>query len=178
MRRTFEHYGRLGFTVAKNDEGFAILKRDDIELHFALKPDHDPARTATWVYIRVEDVDTLYEELKSAGVQDLREPHNTDYNAGNTAHRSGRQSYLVCLAHGGCERREFVERSVILHLEGCEMNATTETHCPRCNVPMTCSLAEDCWCAKLPRGPVPINNDAHCLCPDCLVKDLQSSSAT
>ena len=86
LRRTFEHYGRLGFTVAKNDGGFAILKRDDIELHFALKPGHDPARTATWVYIRVEDVDTLYEELKSAGVQDLREPHDTDYKMREIPH--------------------------------------------------------------------------------------------
>jgi uncharacterized glyoxalase superfamily protein PhnB len=86
MRRTFEHYGRLGFSVAKNAADFAILERDDIELHFALKPHHDPAHTATWVYIRVEDVDRLYEELKNTGVQDLGEPHDTDYKMREVPH--------------------------------------------------------------------------------------------
>ena len=39
-----------GDSLAEAD--FAIAQRDGIELHFAVKQDHDPARTATWVYIR------------------------------------------------------------------------------------------------------------------------------
>jgi uncharacterized glyoxalase superfamily protein PhnB len=79
LQRTVEHYKRLGFVVTLMLEGFVILAREGIELHFALKRDHDPARTATWIYIRVEDADAMYEELKSAGVEGLREPHDTDY---------------------------------------------------------------------------------------------------
>lgn len=63
MARTIEHYQRLGFTfsapgsVLPAEAGFAIGERDGVALHFALKPDHDPSRTATWVYISVEDAD-------------------------------------------------------------------------------------------------------------------------
>jgi hypothetical protein len=61
MARTVEHYQRLGFTFSAPGTAaplaevcFAIGERDGVSLHFALKPDHDPSRTATWVYISVE----------------------------------------------------------------------------------------------------------------------------
>jgi predicted enzyme related to lactoylglutathione lyase len=85
MVRTVEYYGRLGFgfsfsgTDSAADAGFAIAERDGIELHFALKDDHDPARTATWVYLVVEDVDRLADALTAAGVELMRPPHDTDY---------------------------------------------------------------------------------------------------
>lgn len=53
MARTVGHYRRLGFTFAAPGQeppdgaAFAIATRDGIELHFAVQPDHDPARTAT-----------------------------------------------------------------------------------------------------------------------------------
>jgi uncharacterized glyoxalase superfamily protein PhnB len=78
IERTIEHYTRLGFTATLVKDEFAIVERDGVELHFALKPDHDPARTAMWIYIRVKDADAFYEDMKSAGV-DLKEPHDTDY---------------------------------------------------------------------------------------------------
>jgi hypothetical protein len=40
---TIEHYARLGFTATLVRYEFAIVERDGFELHFALKPDHDPA---------------------------------------------------------------------------------------------------------------------------------------
>jgi hypothetical protein len=93
MTRTVEHYRRLGFTFAvfgsappPADAGFGIGRRDGVELHFALKPDHDPTRTATWVYISVEDADELAAELAASGVSQGRTPRDTDYGMREQAH--------------------------------------------------------------------------------------------
>ncbi len=92
MARTGEHYRRLGFTFAAAgwssiaDADFAIATRDGIELHFALKPDHDPARTATWVYIGVDDADELAAEFEAAGAGQGRLPRDTDYGMHELAH--------------------------------------------------------------------------------------------
>ena len=80
IERTIEHYTRLGFTATLVRDEFAIVERDGVELHFALKLDHDPARTAMWIYIRVKDADAFYEDVKSASV-DSKEPHDTDYRS-------------------------------------------------------------------------------------------------
>jgi hypothetical protein len=85
IERTIQHYARLGFIATLVRDEFAILERDGIELHFALKPDHDPARTAMWIYIRVKDADTFYQDMKAAGV-DLKEPHDTDYRMREIPH--------------------------------------------------------------------------------------------
>lgn len=84
MQRTVRHYRQLGFTATMQSDGFSILGRDGVELHFALKPDHDPTRTATWVYVRVLDADAMYAEFKAAGVQGLHEPRDTDYKMRDT----------------------------------------------------------------------------------------------
>jgi uncharacterized protein len=106
MARTAEHYRRLGFTFAAPgspsltdpdpatadadsgiaDADFAIATRDGIELHFALKRDHDPARTATWVYIGVDNADELAAEFVAAGAGQGRVPRNTDYKMRELAH--------------------------------------------------------------------------------------------
>src|ERR1700677_2529487 len=95
MARTVEHYHRLGFTFsapgsAEQDPpaeaGFAIGERDGVSLHFALKPDHDPSRTATWVYISVEDADELSAELDASGAGQGRTPRDTDYKMRELAH--------------------------------------------------------------------------------------------
>ncbi|MFZ0667891.1 MAG: VOC family protein [Acidimicrobiales bacterium] len=85
MARTVEHYGRLGFIFSApgsqsvTDACFSIAQRDGIELHFALKEDHDPARTAMWIYVGVEDADEIGAEFAAAGVEVRRPPHDTDY---------------------------------------------------------------------------------------------------
>ena len=85
MARTVEYYELLGFTFRPPDASskagvaFAIARRDGIELHFALKPDHDPGRAATWVYVRVEDVDELMEEFRAAGAEPSLPVHDTAY---------------------------------------------------------------------------------------------------
>jgi len=93
MARTIEHYRRLGFTfsapgsdVEPAEAGFAIGKRDGVELHFALKPDHDPGRTATWVYISVEDADELSAEFGASGAGQGRTARDTDYRMRELAH--------------------------------------------------------------------------------------------
>ena len=92
MARTIEHYQRLGFTfsapgpAAPAEADFAIGMRDGVSLHFALKSDHDPSRTATWVYISVEDADALSAELDASGAGQGRTPRDTDYKMRELAH--------------------------------------------------------------------------------------------
>ena len=87
IARTTAHYARMGFAATLyEDDAFAILRRDGVELHFSLRSDHDPARTAACIYVRVADVDALYRELKAAGVVLRREPHDTDHRMREFAH--------------------------------------------------------------------------------------------
>lgn len=86
VERTVQHYERLGFTVNVVETGFAMAKRDEIELFFSLNPDHDPRRTAPCIYVRVEDADALNKEWAVAGVAGLREPRDTDYNMREIPH--------------------------------------------------------------------------------------------
>lgn len=92
MARTIGHYRRLGFTftapgsASVTDARFTIAERDGIQLHFALKEDHDPARAATWIYLRVEDTDHIAAEFAAAGVSVSRPPHDTDYKMRELAH--------------------------------------------------------------------------------------------
>jgi uncharacterized protein len=92
MARTVEHYGRLGFVFSAPgspslaDARFAIAERDGIELHFAVKKDHDPARTAMWVYLGVEDADVMSEEFIAAGAGQGRPVRDTDYRMREFAH--------------------------------------------------------------------------------------------
>jgi uncharacterized protein len=93
MARTVKHYQRLGFTFSAPgsaappaEASFAIGERDGVELHFALKPDHHPSRTATWVYISVEDADELSAEFDASGAGQGRTPRDTDYKMRELAH--------------------------------------------------------------------------------------------
>jgi catechol 2,3-dioxygenase-like lactoylglutathione lyase family enzyme len=92
MTRTVEHYQRLGFTFSAPgaasvaEAGFAIAERDGVALHFALKHDHDPARTATWVYVSVEDADAMSAEFAAAGAGQGRLVRDTDYGMRELAH--------------------------------------------------------------------------------------------
>lgn len=72
------HYERMGFVVELYGD-FVMTRRDGVELFLSLKPDHDPKTTASCVYVRVDDADTLYTEWSAAGPPGLREPRNTDY---------------------------------------------------------------------------------------------------
>ena len=93
LARTVEHYQRLGFTFSvpgsaapPAQASFAIGERDGVQLHFALKPDHDPSRTATWIYISVEDADELSAEFDASGAGQGRTPRDSDYKMRELAH--------------------------------------------------------------------------------------------
>jgi len=76
---------RFGFTVIHHDGGFAVVKRDDAEVHLWESSDtswerrnslNDPIRSGAESFIagtascriQVDEVDALYDELKAAGV--------------------------------------------------------------------------------------------------------------
>ena len=96
MARTIEVYARMGFAARTYEGGeFAILTRDGVELHFSLSADHDPKRTAAWIYVRVDDVDTLYRELKAAGVAVRREPYDTDHRMRETPYIDSDNNQII-----------------------------------------------------------------------------------
>ena len=60
---------KLGFTIDSEDyEGFLMVSRDDISLHFYLNPDLDPLKDAGICYVYVDNVEALYAEYRAAGV--------------------------------------------------------------------------------------------------------------
>ena len=96
MERTLRDYARMGFVARVYEEdGFAILTREGAELHFSLNPDHDPRSTAAWIYVRVDDVDTLYRELKAAGVAMRREPRDTDHRMRETVYIDADNNQII-----------------------------------------------------------------------------------
>ncbi|MDO9408305.1 TetR family transcriptional regulator [Patulibacter sp.] len=84
--RWLEHYRALGFAARAFDETYGFASRDGIELHVALNPEHDPARTAGCAYLAVTDADALAAEW--AAVQGGRHvaPVDTDYGTREGAH--------------------------------------------------------------------------------------------
>src|SRR5690242_14014485 len=64
-------FARIAVTETHRFDGYSILERDDIELHYYAKADLDPATTAGMAYIRVADVDRLNAEVLDAGFEVL-----------------------------------------------------------------------------------------------------------
>jgi hypothetical protein len=58
-------YARLGFEVLNRYDGYLVLGRGDLEIHLAYWEDHDPARTAGVVSLRVRDAQAIYDDLRS-----------------------------------------------------------------------------------------------------------------
>jgi hypothetical protein len=51
--------------VLNRYDGYLILGRGDLEVHLAYWEDHDPARTAGVVSLRVRDAQAIYDDLRS-----------------------------------------------------------------------------------------------------------------
>ena len=69
FEKTKSFYARLGFNVAGEhpEQGYLILVRDKVELHFFKFAQHIAETSDHGVYLRVEDANTLstaYEDLK------------------------------------------------------------------------------------------------------------------
>jgi len=83
--RWLEHYRTLGFTTEAHD-GYGFAWLDDVEVHVARNPDHDPQTTAACAYLHVDDPDALWRRWSVvAGGRNL-EPADTDYGTREGAH--------------------------------------------------------------------------------------------
>ena len=78
VRRTVKFYETLGFSVEVYND-FVMTRRDNVELFLSLNPDHDPKRTASCVFVRVDDANALHACWQTAGVGDVRPLRDTDY---------------------------------------------------------------------------------------------------
>lgn len=66
---TVAFYDGLGFKTVfrySDPDGYAIVRRAGLELHFFLWPGLDPSANYAGCYVRVSDVDELYEAFSSA----------------------------------------------------------------------------------------------------------------
>lgn len=69
---TLALFERLGFTVRHDvANGYAMVRRGAIELHFTATPDHDPRTSAGMTFVRLDDVSSLYEEFRATGAVPL-----------------------------------------------------------------------------------------------------------
>jgi DNA-binding MarR family transcriptional regulator len=72
---TTAFFTALGFTLcAGSDEGYAMLERGAIELHFTHQPGVDPFSGAGSAYLQVADSGALYREFAAAGAAAPWEP--------------------------------------------------------------------------------------------------------
>ena len=67
---TLAFYGRLGFEgeILGEGDAYAILTRGDIELHFFSHPTLVPAESWAGCYVRVAEVDPLYQAFLAASL--------------------------------------------------------------------------------------------------------------
>lgn len=67
--QTLDYYvQQLGFIASADYGDYLILQKDSIEIHFFHFPELDPLTNYGQVYIRTNDIDHLYESIKSNGV--------------------------------------------------------------------------------------------------------------
>jgi catechol 2,3-dioxygenase-like lactoylglutathione lyase family enzyme len=60
-----EFYRWLGFDTGTRHGRYAVLVWGHLEMHLSEWDEHDPERTAGAVYLRTNDVDSLYERLRT-----------------------------------------------------------------------------------------------------------------
>lgn len=75
--RNFDHterfYARLGFEREWRDDGWLILSRGSMMLEFFLHAELDPATSWFSCCLRIDDLDTLIDQILSAGVAEASE---------------------------------------------------------------------------------------------------------
>lgn len=67
LGRALAFFEQLGFRTDYRDDGFAIVKRDGVELHFNHDPDLQPGRHSV-CYITVTEGEALYQHYLPIGV--------------------------------------------------------------------------------------------------------------
>ncbi|MFD9690064.1 bleomycin resistance protein [Kitasatospora sp. NPDC059146] len=72
LDETQEFYGRLGFEPRgrwDGPDGYLIVVRGTVELHFRHEPGVDPLTTASSCYLQVRDADAWHREWERIGVE-------------------------------------------------------------------------------------------------------------
>jgi hypothetical protein len=68
INEVLEFYRALGFEVPYHQakpNNYAVVKWDDMEIHFFTMKDYIPANSYSTCYVRVQDIDTLYKTFTS-----------------------------------------------------------------------------------------------------------------
>jgi hypothetical protein len=60
LERALAFYGQLGFATTYQDEGFAIIERDGIDLHLNSSPEPPKCHSVCW--IGVTNIEKLYQQ--------------------------------------------------------------------------------------------------------------------
>jgi catechol 2,3-dioxygenase-like lactoylglutathione lyase family enzyme len=71
LDQSIAFYERLGFRLAGRapaPEDYALMRRDDMELHFYGAPELDPATCYAACYLRVNDAPKLHAEISTLGL--------------------------------------------------------------------------------------------------------------
>ena len=67
MEQALAFYGQLGFAVTYQDEGFAIVERDGVALHFNASDSEEPSQDLVLGWISVTNIETLYQQYVPTG---------------------------------------------------------------------------------------------------------------
>jgi uncharacterized glyoxalase superfamily protein PhnB len=68
MEQALAFYGQLGFATPYHDEGFAIVERDGISLHFnVFDPTQEPSEGCRVCSIGVTNIEALYQQYVPTG---------------------------------------------------------------------------------------------------------------
>lgn len=63
-------YSRLGFQVSENDfQGYLMLKKDDLEIHFFEFAALIPAENYGQIYIRCSDINAIYQSFLKINIE-------------------------------------------------------------------------------------------------------------
>jgi hypothetical protein len=60
LEQALTFYGQLGFQTTYHDEAFAIIERDEVNVHLNYSPDPPKGHSVCW--IAVTNIDTLYQQ--------------------------------------------------------------------------------------------------------------------
>src|SRR5215467_9789327 len=67
MGQALAFYAQLGFVTTYHDEGFAIVERDGIALHFNAADTEEPLQGHVVYWISVTNIETLYQQYIPTG---------------------------------------------------------------------------------------------------------------
>ena len=67
MEQALAFYGQLGFVTTYHDEGFAIVERDGVALHFNASDSEEPPHDSLLGWIGITTIETLYQQYVPTG---------------------------------------------------------------------------------------------------------------